>query len=725
MATNVTIAEDGGPVLLAQHLGTNGIASAFASLTSTASNGMTYIETYINGNLVQTGQTGSAGPNADYAFKVYYKPNPNAFGDFGTVAGTFVTDHGGIPETFSSIIHVTPVPDAPDNISISNSLFSENVVGAFVGTLSASDPDGPTTFNYQLFSDPSGLFEIRGADLFVKTGRAADFEARSSYDITVRVFDNTNRAFDKGFTIRVGNANETPTITSNGGNDTAVVSIQENTTSVTKVAGSDPDAGTTLGYSIVGGTDADKFLINASTGILSFKVAPNFEAPADSDHNNSYVVTVRASDGSLFDDQTITVNVTDAIEAAAGSVSINDMTITESNSGTKIANFTVTRSGGSSAFDVNFTTADGSGTVADHDYITNAGTLHFGAGVNTQTISVTINGDTKIESNETFSVTLSGATNGATISDNLGIGTIFDDDGNHSRDFNADGRSDILWQRADGQPAEWQMNGLTTTGTGLIGRNPGANMHEIASGDFNGDGRADILWQGTDGTPAMWLMNGTSIIGEGVIGRNPGPNMHAIATGDFNGDGNADILWQGTDGTPAVWLMNGMNVVSEGVIGRNPGPNMHAIATGDFNGDGYADILWQGTDGTPAMWLMKGMNIIGEGVIGRNPGPNMHAIATGDFNGDGHADILWQGTDGTPAMWLMNGMNIISEGVIGRNPGSTMHAVATGDFNNDHHSDILWHADDGTAAMWLMNGLNVTSEGVLGFNPGADWHIVA
>jgi hypothetical protein len=318
MATNVTIAEDSGPVLLATHSGANGISMTFAALTSVASNGMTYIETYINGNLVQTGQTGSAGQNVDYVFKVFFKPNPDAFGDFGTVAGTFSSGSvlGNDPPTpFSSTIHVTPVPDAPNNISISNSLFNENAVGAFVGTLSASDPDGPTTFNYQLFSDPSGLFEIRGADLFVKTGRAADFEARSSYDITIRVFDSTNMAFDKGFTIKVRDVNETPTITSNGGTGAAVVSIQENTTSVTKVAGSDPDAGATLGYSIAGGTDADKFQINASTGVLSFKAAPNFEAPADSDHNNSYVVTVRASDGSLFDEQTITVNVTDVPES--------------------------------------------------------------------------------------------------------------------------------------------------------------------------------------------------------------------------------------------------------------------------------------------------------------------------------------------------------------------------------------------------------------------------
>ena len=115
--------------------------------------------------------------------------------------------------------------------------------------------------------------------------------------------------------------------------------------------------------------------------------------------------------------------------AIAGSVSINDVTISEGDSGTKVATFTVTRSGGTAAFDVNYATSDGTATVADGDYVAASNTLHFGANQNTQTISVTINGDTKVEANETFNVDLSNATNGATISDSQGIGTITNDDG--------------------------------------------------------------------------------------------------------------------------------------------------------------------------------------------------------------------------------------------------------------------------------------------------------
>ena len=112
----------------------------------------------------------------------------------------------------------------------------------------------------------------------------------------------------------------------------------------------------------------------------------------------------------------------------AGSVSINNVTISEDDSGTEVATFTVTRSGGTAAFDVNFATSNGSATVADGDYVAASNTLHFAAGQTTRTISVTINGDTKVEANETFNVLLTNATNGATISDGQGVGTITNDD---------------------------------------------------------------------------------------------------------------------------------------------------------------------------------------------------------------------------------------------------------------------------------------------------------
>jgi Tol biopolymer transport system component len=76
-----------------------------------------------------------------------------------------------------------------------------------------------------------------------------------------------------------------------------VVSISENSTAVTTVAATDPDAGQTLSYTISGGADASKFTIGSSTGAVSFISAPNFELPTDAGANNIYDVTVQVSDG--------------------------------------------------------------------------------------------------------------------------------------------------------------------------------------------------------------------------------------------------------------------------------------------------------------------------------------------------------------------------------------------------------------------------------------------
>src|SRR4029077_15699615 len=108
--------------------------------------------------------------------------------------------------------------------------------------------------------------------------------------------------------------NQPPVITSNGGGAAVSIALPENATAVTTVTASDVD-GPSLAFSIAGGSDAAKFQINATTGALSFIDGPNFEAPVDADANNSYVVQVRASDNNLFDDQVITVNVTNVNEA--------------------------------------------------------------------------------------------------------------------------------------------------------------------------------------------------------------------------------------------------------------------------------------------------------------------------------------------------------------------------------------------------------------------------
>ena len=123
---------------------------------------------------------------------------------------------------------------------------------------------------------------------------------------------------------RVFSVNEVPTIISNGAGAAASVSVAENTTAVTTVTATDPDVGQTLSYSIIGGADASKFTIDATTGALSFITAPNFELPTDAGGNNVYDVIVQVSDGhGGIDTQAIAVTVTDVFENAAPIITSN------------------------------------------------------------------------------------------------------------------------------------------------------------------------------------------------------------------------------------------------------------------------------------------------------------------------------------------------------------------------------------------------------------------
>ena len=108
-------------------------------------------------------------------------------------------------------------------------------------------------------------------------------------------------------------------------------------------------------------------------------------------------------------------------------LSINNTTVTEGNSGTTNAQFTVTLSSASTqTVTVDYVTGDSTAT-APSDYDAQAGTLSFAPGVTTRTIDISVKGDTVPEPNETFFVTLLNPVNAA-IAVAQGTGTINDDD---------------------------------------------------------------------------------------------------------------------------------------------------------------------------------------------------------------------------------------------------------------------------------------------------------
>jgi hypothetical protein len=110
-------------------------------------------------------------------------------------------------------------------------------------------------------------------------------------------------------------------------------------------------------------------------------------------------------------------------------LSIDNVSITEGNSGTKQMVFTVSLSAAASGnVSYNIATSNGTATTGNNDYVASSLTGQvIPAGQTSKTFSVTVNGDTTVESNERVRVNVSGVV-GATVADGLGIGTILNDD---------------------------------------------------------------------------------------------------------------------------------------------------------------------------------------------------------------------------------------------------------------------------------------------------------
>ena len=91
------------------------------------------------------------------------------------------------------------------------------------------------------------------------------------------------------------------------------VPVAENTTAVMNVAAFDPDVpAQTLTYSLTSDgvfNDSNLFQIDPSTGLLSFRSPPDYEAPTDFTGDNNYYVTVQVSDGLATSQSTIVVQV--------------------------------------------------------------------------------------------------------------------------------------------------------------------------------------------------------------------------------------------------------------------------------------------------------------------------------------------------------------------------------------------------------------------------------
>ena len=189
-------------------------------------------------------------------------------------------------------ITIESVNDEP-SIDIASTVQADENQTSVV-TVSISDADGDD-LTLTLGGTDADSFNLSSENVLTFK-EAPDYETKSSYTITLSLFDGTVTV-TKDITISINNLNDNPPIfTSN-----STLEIEENIKTIATITASDAD-GSPLVFSI----EDDNEIMISSDGILSFIT------PADYETKTSYSTIIKVFDGIFSTSQTVTINVTDA-----------------------------------------------------------------------------------------------------------------------------------------------------------------------------------------------------------------------------------------------------------------------------------------------------------------------------------------------------------------------------------------------------------------------------
>ena len=288
--------------------------------------------------------------------------------DYTAVSGGTLTFNPGITS------RTITIPVIGDTLDESNEMFLVNLSGAVNATVADAQATGTITDND---ATPS----LRINNVSVSEG-------------------DTGTTVNASFTVTLSAASS------------QAVSVTYATSTVTAVAGQD--------YTAVSGT------LTLPPGTTTQTVVVPVIGDVLDEASETYNVNLSAPVNATIADNLGVGTITD--NDPTPSLVINNVTVTETDSGSTNAVFTVTLSAVSGrTVTVNYATGNNTSAVAGSDFTSTSGTLTFTPGTTAQTITVPVLGDVLDEANETFRVNLSGAT-AASIADNQGVGTITDND---------------------------------------------------------------------------------------------------------------------------------------------------------------------------------------------------------------------------------------------------------------------------------------------------------
>lgn len=671
--------------------------------------------------LVDLPTHGSLTLNADGSFS--YTPNAGYAGTdrftYRASDGIGNSNLGTVSLSVTATLNSAPIA-ANDSVSGNeDTVLTGNVL------TNDSDPDNHTPLSATLVTAPStGSLSFNANGSFTYTPNA---NANGPDSFTYFTRDSLGAASNTAtVALTVNPVNDAPSFVI-GANQSAIAG--SGSRSVTNWAtGFNPGAAneasqTIAAYEVVSNTNPAIFAVNPSVntaGTLTYTPVNTIA----STETAVIGVSVRDNGGTAnggIDQSSIqffTITVTPT--PAQPTLSITGVNQPEGNSGNTAYTFTVSLSTASTqTINVNYATSDGTARVAEGDYLATSGLLRFLPGETSQTIAVTVLGDTRLELNETFNVTLSNSVN-ALIGTPTAIGTIVNDDSqptigvsSTSRSEGNIGNSNMLFTVTLSNASDQTVsvgfatsNGTATladgdylASAGTLRFLPGETQKTIPV-SIVGDRKIE-----SNETLTLALQNPIN----GMLGNHFAigtiVNDDSRANSDFNQDGIDDIVWRNyTTGETQIWLMNATLPASIITL-PFAAPHWVLEGVGDFNQDGNPDIVWREyTSGVTGIWMMTGTSIQSVTLLPSSP-TNWQIEGVGDLDGDGQVDVVWRdGNTGFTAVWYMNGTTIRAIDYLGT-VSQEWALEALADTNNDGRLDLVWRSrQTGTTGSWLMYG---------------------
>jgi hypothetical protein len=333
-----------------------------------------------------------------------------------------VTQNEGNSGSSSFTFTVTLTPAAASTITI--------VATAADGT--ATTADGDYVANTQLLTFPAGTTT---QPFTVTVNGDNKFEANETFSVNLSANSAGSTVADATGAGGITNDDLQPAISITD------VSLAEGNAGSTPfnfaVTLSNPSAQTvTVDYATADGSatiansdyGAASGTVTFLPGSVSQPVTVLANGDATAEPNETFVVNLTNPGNAAIADNQGTGTIID--DDSLPGFSVGNVTLNEGNAGITSFDFTVTLSpAAASTLTVQATTADGTATVADGDYAAKTQTLTFPPGTTTQTFSVAVNGDTKFELNDAFSVNLTANSGASVITNATGTGTITNDDG--------------------------------------------------------------------------------------------------------------------------------------------------------------------------------------------------------------------------------------------------------------------------------------------------------